>query len=524
MVSSNDPDCGVLYAATDSDLVREATVSAKSLNRHNDLPVTLVTDSSVGDKLSIDNEYFDNVIHLNDTQKNHLDKIAGIRQTPYKRTIYLDTDTYIAGDVSELFDWLNRYDLAAFPQVCHNTNEISGIPNSLKEYCTGVIPYRDDLDTFFNKWYQNLSRNLEVYPSDVAAFRQTIWETDVDLAPLPAEYNCKPRWVGTLHDEVVILHERLLDIETLGAEKRFNNKQTIEKLNNISGNRCHYPSGGLFKQSKEVQVISRKRGEASVQKIPLFGEMRSFAEKVKADGIESAINQAFSYIESNKLRESTVYTFIDSYLNNDIITLNTPVGEISLITDEYDRVIKRESHSETGYEPKLTREILERLDTGDVFYDVGSRFGYYSLLARRIGLTKDQIHTFEASKSNYWYLKQNVGGSAVINRNRIGAGDPDLSLDVYSETNPLPDIVKIDVEGAELNVIKGMKNLLKSGITVYIEVHPQYLPNRDIEKIHSILEDSGYKIDTLDHRDDSRESESIQQPHRNKEYLLSAYT
>jgi FkbM family methyltransferase len=69
----------------------------------------------------------------------------------------------------------------------------------------------------------------------------------------------------------------------------------------------------------------------------------------------------------------------------------------------------------------------------------------------------------------------------------------------FRQLGKYPEVVKIDVEGAELQVLNGMKGLFEIGLPKFmlIEVHPCYF-TRDVldykTKIKSILEESNYDL------------------------------
>lgn len=64
---------------------------------------------------------------------------------------------------------------------------------------------------------------------------------------------------------------------------------------------------------------------------------------------------------------------------------------------------------------------------------------------------------------------------------------------------PVPQVMKIDVEGAEVRVIRGMERLLATNPprVLYIEVHPEFLPlfGDSIEDLRTLLEDAGLRRD-----------------------------
>ena len=67
------------------------------------------------------------------------------------------------------------------------------------------------------------------------------------------------------------------------------------------------------------------------------------------------------------------------------------------------------------WEPVITRYVLDRLGTGDVFIDVGANIGYYTLIAsRRVG-PNGRVFAIEAASSIFEKLQQNLAQNAVHN-------------------------------------------------------------------------------------------------------------
>jgi FkbM family methyltransferase len=75
---------------------------------------------------------------------------------------------------------------------------------------------------------------------------------------------------------------------------------------------------------------------------------------------------------------------------------------------------------------------------------------------------------------------------------------PCTTLDIFvSESGVIPDLVKIDVEGAELLVLEGARRTLKAHHpTLIIGVHPYWLPSgHSVDQLFSILSDFEYRIE-----------------------------
>lgn len=153
-----------------------------------------------------------------------------------------------------------------------------------------------------------------------------------------------------------------------------------------------------------------------------------------------------------------------------------------------------------GEEGKLAKFFVKNLTEGDVFYDVGANIGFYGLLAREL-IGEGEIHAFEPSPHTYPYLEKNMAGSRkqVYLNNLALAQKPGripfydlfgghhsgksttvagvahesssfyeekevraLSLDEYCQSHRAPTFLKVDVEGAENDVIAGGTGVLQS--------------------------------------------------------------
>ena len=134
-------DRGIIYSAVGSKYVAEAVVSARSSLRFNRIPHLIFCDDP-GERVS--GLEFRKIVSSGDP---FLDKLTVITSSPFDQTLYLDTDTYVIGPISELFDLLDRFDLAMAqaPGYIHSGDPIPsaafGDPN------TGVIVYRNSSET-----------------------------------------------------------------------------------------------------------------------------------------------------------------------------------------------------------------------------------------------------------------------------------------------------------------------------------------------------------------------------------------
>jgi hypothetical protein len=202
---------GVLYIASGAEYIEQARQSAEALKATNNLPITLVCDRSVS------HECFDTVVEETGFQYHYGDSVLKIPELPYERTMLLDTDTRVCGDLTEAFTLLDQFDIAA-ATVADDEFSVSSVPNSsFPEYNTGIICFnRQNTAEFVAEWKSIYREYLEDgIRMNQPSFREALYESDLRIATLPTEYNCRVNFGGYLTNEVKIIHGRATDYETL---------------------------------------------------------------------------------------------------------------------------------------------------------------------------------------------------------------------------------------------------------------------------------------------------------------------
>jgi FkbM family methyltransferase len=153
------------------------------------------------------------------------------------------------------------------------------------------------------------------------------------------------------------------------------------------------------------------------------------------------------------------------------------------------------------FEPDLTRIVIHSVNPGDVVFDIGTHFGYYSLLASHLVGLQGQVHSFEPTQHTHEVVRSNVSTKGNVKLNNVAAWSETaqlkfkdygmtmsafnslyeakledavaqklqpteytvsaISIDEYVETNRLkPTFIKIDAENAEHDILLGMKRTL----------------------------------------------------------------
>lgn len=133
------------------------------------------------------------------------------------------------------------------------------------------------------------------------------------------------------------------------------------------------------------------------------------------------------------------------------------------------------------YEPALVQKMLETVSPDDVFWDIGAGIGYYALFLSQILISPDRILCLEVDKTQVRQFRRNFSRYPVKPllltipvSNRDGAGT--ITLDGLLQRAAAPTVIKIDIEGAEVNAIEGASKVIRAHRPkLFIEVHPRHI-------------------------------------------------
>jgi hypothetical protein len=189
---------GFLYIAFGEAFTKEALMSIKSLKRYNNEPVALFTDRDQTSE-------FDGLVDLYaKIEPQHIRaKVDFIGQSPFKNTIYLDSDTVIVRNISDMFEVLNRFDIAVTNDYARKRTkysklvpEYSEIPYAFSEVNGGIMAYNDSLatNTFFAMWKEYFYKYFkETNGWDQVSLRISLWRSNVRIHHFPFEYNIRSK-------------------------------------------------------------------------------------------------------------------------------------------------------------------------------------------------------------------------------------------------------------------------------------------------------------------------------------------
>jgi len=213
---------GILYVATGQRFVDEAAASCRSLRAHMpDIPVILWSDVP-REKIPT---VFEEVRRIDDPAHSFADKIKPMAETPFEKTVFLDTDTHLCAPIWDVFDLLDRVDMAAAHAPMRVTWPQPGIPDSFPEVNSGVLAWRksDKTRGLFAEWERLYQEHVAStgQKDDQPALRRALFESGVRMGILPPEYNFRtvmPAVAG--RGRVRIIHGRHADMDAV--ERRLN--------------------------------------------------------------------------------------------------------------------------------------------------------------------------------------------------------------------------------------------------------------------------------------------------------------
>jgi FkbM family methyltransferase len=161
------------------------------------------------------------------------------------------------------------------------------------------------------------------------------------------------------------------------------------------------------------------------------------------------------------------------------------------------------------YEPTIQRILSQNLKPGFVFYDVGAHIGIVSMIGARLVGSEGEVFAFEAEPENTGRIEEHVRrndlrqiqvvpravwsssgtlrfsrastqssrnqGAVASNQSTEGGNVievPAVALDDFVKEHHLPTLIKIDVEGAEAQVLRGSEEVFaRTKPVVICEVH-----------------------------------------------------
>ncbi|MBC7785841.1 MAG: FkbM family methyltransferase [Burkholderiales bacterium] len=184
-------------------------------------------------------------------------------------------------------------------------------------------------------------------------------------------------------------------------------------------------------------------------------------------------------------------------------------------------------------EPETQNAMKEHIKPGDCFWDIGCNVGFLSVIGARLVGNDGVVYAFDPVPNHTQIAEQNVRANKFTHAkvfqmaisDKVGSAkfavaeipaqstlteagfNREGSVIIEVKTSSVddliehqaytpPNVVKIDVEGAEVDVLKGMTNTLRNHRpTIILDTHGEHM------KCAGILAQADYWCSTSDHPD-----------------------
>jgi FkbM family methyltransferase len=188
------------------------------------------------------------------------------------------------------------------------------------------------------------------------------------------------------------------------------------------------------------------------------------------------------------------------------------------------------------HEPTATKIFMDYIKEDNIILDIGANLGYFTCIAGKLA-SKGRTYAFDVDPKCLNLIEKNlalnninnvmVANYALSDKNetvkikKLDSPNPGIVInshpsnhyievesitvdDFLRDHGIVPDFIKIDVEGAEGKVLKGMKEVLKmEHVIILVEIHVKHLTryfNTDYREIIDLLLKHDFNVENIDHR------------------------
>ena len=183
-----------------------------------------------------------------------------------------------------------------------------------------------------------------------------------------------------------------------------------------------------------------------------------------------------------------------------------------------------------AHEPVITKLLVHLAGQSRYLWDIGSNLGYFAVVLGRAN-PKLRIMALEMDETLQPVIRRNLDTNSVqaeVVHGAVGDTDGDVSYtphpysflqkmakekasapvlelktpimrmdDIAQREGALPDLIKMDVDGAEVAALRAASSVLENPeLVMFLEVHPKLLPNFgvSISDVDEILQKHGLKV------------------------------
>ncbi|WP_238709242.1 FkbM family methyltransferase [Natronorubrum halophilum] len=262
-------------------------------------------------------------------------------------------------------------------------------------------------------------------------------------------------------------------------------------------------------------------------------KLSKLLQNLRSNLYTGAIQESIHKTGLNKHLSEPYWALIYA-LTDDFQTHTIANQTINFRTETYTEFIR---FRDLGHEQRVIKGLLESLESNDVFYDIGANVGTYTCFGAS-KLNSNRTISFEPEPQNAARLRDNlavndleaqiievalsdVNGTVDFGLTGEETGEGEHSIATEEDTTtievetargdsiikqrglPKPTVVKIDVEGAEMSVLRGLRKTISKHVRlIYVEVHSEKLSyyGDTSSEVRMFLEEAGFSIAEIPQR------------------------
>ncbi|MFH0936553.1 MAG: FkbM family methyltransferase [Candidatus Woesearchaeota archaeon] len=259
--------------------------------------------------------------------------------------------------------------------------------------------------------------------------------------------------------------------------------------------------------------------------------------------VQKPFKYAYKLLEGRGLSKISFVKSFYNYIYPKVIPERIVLKEIQgnkMHLDLNDKIVSTKLFMNNIWEETETKLFKDMIQENMTVIDIGAHIGYYTLIAAKLIGKKGKVYSFEPNPDNFALLKKNIEENGYKNVTLINKAisnkkgflklfiNPESSggASIYEKENAKYytniiattldeslknikkiDIIKMDIEGAEILALEGMSNIIKrnKNIKLIIEFNPEGIKKLGYEPINLInkLKNFGFTIKVIDEKNKS---------------------
>jgi FkbM family methyltransferase len=257
-----------------------------------------------------------------------------------------------------------------------------------------------------------------------------------------------------------------------------------------------------------------------------------FIEIAKEDGLINLIYKSiiFLIVRFSPPEAKINYFFTKLFFGS---TVKEVLGSKMILDLKNDEGLSKDLFLIRKREINLTNYLMNSniLKKGDIVLDIGANRGYYTLITSKIVEDSGKVYAIEPVGLNFNILKKNIELNSCKNVElyRLAIGDKnwiskinvsrvynictmlpstdeniigqetveEVTVDSFVEGKDIPNLIRMDVEGYEYQIIKGMKSTLKNDLRIIMETHPDIMDEKQLRDMFKQLKENNFEIENV---------------------------